>query len=696
MKIGHPILWIVLFESARSSEEYAPVVPYFPTTPFLHLFDPDLVPTLRPIWWCLHLPTDYGQCYDMSASELVSFEELDIPHQVLLLPINLLRTTTDKFRAPPNVALVVSPDSAISDATQLAQDWGSAFGVVSYSALTQESLDEYWRRVADLVGERAVRRLALPLLPVTLCSPERLSLLHRVRQFDPPTVRTENRADRSQSELIGEALSINHHARVLASLESTGCPPEALDARYDAERRLVRPSWHLVVGAPGAPSTIRKLAASKKNQPPPGVTSASVEDERQAIDILVAHRSIARSGFGMRLPDIPADAFATLRDVERSLRSPRANHRKTRSALNRIGKILGEALTPEQSFAFRSSRTITAFTDFPWGLTILRGDTSPICTCAPITYRPLTPLSRAVQHELTGPGSAYWGDGFSVLIAECIEETDRLRDFSEHGWRYQANKLVERGEGKVKCRFELIGSLADLHRVLDESSYDVLVLSAHGISTDRASGLRIGKDNVFDFAHKLPSVVIFSACEVWPRGSGVVSIADLALRWGAMAILGTLFPVSAQHNAFVVTRIFLYITESILRREPHLTLADAVTRALSLNAVIDVLHGSPRMRKWGFSPGTNGQLPPQVEFMLHRAEGRLRTGHVYEDTERLLLEIAEERDPAEANYAREFFRNESYTPESLFYVMIGWPENVVLQPRVRGEEEVRRSITGSH
>jgi hypothetical protein len=695
MKIGEPIVWILLFESAPISGEYVPVVPYFPTTPFLHLFDPDLVPTLRPIWWCLHLPPDYSHCYGISASKLVAFEELDIPHRILLVPLGLLREKPDRFRPPSNVALVVSPDTAIKEAAAYAETWGSAFGVVPYSGLTQETLDEYWRKVAKIAGERAIRSLGLPLLPFAISCAERLSLLYRVRQFEAPTARTESRMHQTQSELIEEAISVNRHARILASLESVKCPPKELAPRYDVARKVVQSSWHLSIGAPGAPSTTRKLAASKGNMPPPGFALANIEDERRAIDILVAHRAIARGGFGMQLPDVPAEGFAALGDIERSLRSPRANHRKTRAALARIGKILGEALTHEQYFAFKASRTITAFTDFPWGLAVLRDDTSPLCTRSPITYRPLTPLSRALQHELMGPSLTYWGDGFSVLIAECIEKTDRLRAFSEHWWRFLAKEIMEEGASKVKCRFELVGSLADLHRLLDETNYDVLILSAHGISSGRAVGLRIGRDDVFDLAHRLPSVVIFSACEVWPRGSGVVSIADLALRWGAMAILGTLFPINAQHNAFVVRRIFLYMTESILRREPLLTLADAVTRALTTNAVIDVLQGSARMEKWGFSPGPSGQLPPQIEFMASRARGRLRTGHIYADTERVLTEIAEEHGPAQADYVRESFRNTGYTPESLFYVMIGWPEKVVLQPRVPGEDMLWRTVAGS-
>ena len=56
-----PILWVVLFNSPAQTEEYQPVVPYLPTTPFIHGLDRDLVPTLEAIWWCLHLPPHYGQ-----------------------------------------------------------------------------------------------------------------------------------------------------------------------------------------------------------------------------------------------------------------------------------------------------------------------------------------------------------------------------------------------------------------------------------------------------------------------------------------------------------------------------------------------------------------------------------------------------------------------------------------------------------
>ena len=57
----------------------------------------------------------------------------------------------------------------------------------------------------------------------------------------------------------------------------------------------------------------------------------------------------------------------------------------------------------------------------------------------------------------------------------------------------------------------------------------------------------------------MPPVVILSACYVAPRGSGAVSITDLLLREGAVAVLGTQVPVDVYHNAVLMTRFFYYI-----------------------------------------------------------------------------------------------------------------------------------------
>ena len=305
------------------------------------------------------------------------------------------------------------------------------------------------------------------------------------------------------------------------------------------------------------------------------------------------------------------------------------------------------------------------------------------------TTQPLrAPLTRALQLELCPPPSVYLADGFSVLIAMCVEEGDDIRAHSERAWRAHAERLRTDGAGKIQCEFRVVANLKELHATLNERSYSMLVVIAHGIRPGRVAGLRIGADNVFDLGTRLPPIVIVSACAAWPRASGAVSIADLALRRGAVTVIGTLAPIHVAHHELVATRIFTYMIDSLLGREPETTLAEVVHRALSSHAVFDVVAGSKRVHAWAVERGLKAGSPSE-EFMSKRSAGRLRTGTIYADTEAVLAEIADDDSPDRGDSLRQFFRSGSYLPESLLYVTLGWPEQVILQPRLPFEAEVR-------
>lgn len=276
MQLGQPIVWILLFEPTCATEVYLPVVPYVPTTPFLHMLDNDLVPVLEPLWWVLHLPAGFAQCYDINASKLVSLSELDVPHTVVLLPLGRRPAEMENAVPHSNIALIVCPDNSLVEAEQLAELFLPTFGIVRYSDLTQESLDNYWESIAKIVGDKGKRRLAPPLTLLGQNCAERLSSLHQARQFVPIDERPDSLPNHTQARLIVAALSLNRHIRTVGSLEVSGCHPEEYQFRYETEVKFHRPSWHLSIGAAGVPSVARRLAASAKNEPPPGVTTASI------------------------------------------------------------------------------------------------------------------------------------------------------------------------------------------------------------------------------------------------------------------------------------------------------------------------------------------------------------------------------------------------------------------------------------
>jgi hypothetical protein len=56
----------------------------------------------------------------------------------------------------------------------------------------------------------------------------------------------------------------------------------------------------------------------------------------------------------------------------------------------------------------------------------------------------------------------------------------------------------------------------------------------------------------------------------------------MLLREGAIEVLGTQIPVNVAHNAILMARFSVYISEVLARREQHPTLLDVWHRVLSL------------------------------------------------------------------------------------------------------------------
>jgi hypothetical protein len=131
-------------------------------------------------------------------------------------------------------------------------------------------------------------------------------------------------------------------------------------------------------------------------------------------------------------------------------------------------------------------------------------------------------------------------------------------------------------------------------------------------------------------------------------------------------------------------RFLVYLAEEIAKPGQFATILDVWHHVQTSNAVNDILDGSPNLRAWATSTTINGH-PVIVEFMNSRASGRLRLPHVYEDTERVLGEIADEQ--GQGDRVRNWFRRPGYVPESLFYVFAGRPDRIHLSSLGRQAEQ---------
>ena len=75
-------------------------------------------------------------------------------------------------------------------------------------------------------------------------------------------------------------------------------------------------------------------------------------------------------------------------------------------------------------------------------------------------------------------------------------------------------------------------------------------------------------------------------------------------------------------------------------------------------------------------------------FQLERAPGKLRRQYIYDDTIQLIKDMMRE-EGVTGKFAN-VLEEKRYYPESYFYQMIGFPENIILYNKYY--DEMRRAI----
>jgi hypothetical protein len=487
-----------------------------------------------------------------------------------------------------------------------------------------------------------------------------------------------------------------------ARLEDDGVTPEIAEELMPEtlQQETQRVRFPVAVALPGVPSGYaRKVFGETQapTSPDQGATVGSTggwsdeflpDSDSSAEDLvfefLAAHRSIARTGVGLVLPTVPDEAFHLLAQLEDHFRSGARPHVVWRM-LRKLDDVCASILTDSFKQAISRASTITAFTNFPLGLLGLSDDLDPLCCRVPIAYRPVLPLTASVQQELRPPTTIDLTDGLRVLIVECIPPEDAVGKASRTGWEV-ALQMADASEVSPDIHHESANSVRDVRAMISAHGPHMLVLSAHGIfdKDTNLAGIRVGTEACLGpELGDLPPVVLLSACSVAPRGIGSVNIADMLLRQGAFAVLGTQIPVSVNHNAILMVRSLIYILESLARNEPHMTLLDAWHRACTSNAIVDILTGNDPLNDWGYTRDETGSTVLE-RFMNSTSQNRLRVGHIYADTESVLIEMADEQGLG--SKVRNWLRNPGYVPESLFYGFIGRPERVHLQHSIQPAE----------
>jgi hypothetical protein len=695
-------MYAVLFDGTAGDGEYTPLIAARdgadPLASIPHGLDHDVVAALPGLWYCLHLPNSFFELFDVPLSGLLATQSLDLGHHIMLVPMALFAATTMQAPLARGVpVLAVCPDELIAEATERCTSLGFPLPPAPYSQLSSESLEAHWGAIYKLIKTDKPYLGCTPHLSHDLrFAAADLPRRWLARHLDGGEEIPVQTPEPDQDVAIYRALEEQVHLRVGAQLvEESGRLPESSEASETVFAE-VREQLHfpVTVAAPGvAPTYIKNaydrdlrairtrdrstIAADTWTTATDGWNDATAE--LSAIRFLATHRALAHNGIGITLSPIPPEAFGLLAQLEAHMRIPRPTGKGVARLLDRLSDTAAHLWTPAVTHAVARASTLTAFSNFPIGLLRLPGDTSPLSARVPITYRPLLPLTRAVQMELSDVPLVNLSEQVRVLVAECIPSADPVGALSRRGWAATKEMFTARAGDRIAVDLVETLSVSALREEIVSHHPDILIISAHGAlrSTSNIAGLSIGGEVVLGGLGPLPPVVILSACHAAPRGASTVSVVDLLLREGAIAVLGTQVPVDVRSNTLLTARLLANISAVLAGSADYGdNLLQVWRHVQSGNAVNDILAGSPLLQAWSRSRAPSGHTVLQ-EFITARSAGRLSRGDIYADTEAVLGEIADAMGVGDR--VRNWFRTPGYVPESLFYAFAGSPERIHLR-----------------
>lgn len=670
--------YYIIFSAEQLDDEYTPIInsseiTYDRTT---HIWDKDLTSIIPAVWYTLHLPR---MGFDVTQIDIeLILRSHDEPHNIIPIPYykysKYLQNKINESIVNPTLIICEDKmyDYIIKDVTVPK----SLLGVVKISELSSQLLQIHWSRLSEYIHKidketescvvdskfkltSQYERNILPIIPLANQFGYTKQVVEEINKIS-----SDNNWNRY---IMGMR---RHLIEIYGKLSS-----ENLEFKNKNEKFLIEnPNFNgipLVITMPGIMSHQAKKSKRINDIP---------EDEKEIINILGIHRALAKNAMYISIDSVSQEMFTRLAELEEHCKNAsRINIKFVWRALKRIGKLINNKLVEFDIDIIETVSQVTVFSDFPIGLAILPGCSAPLCCIKPITYKPLTPLTRAFQYEMRKEKQIYLGEKCKIIIAECVEKTDGIRKYCD-GLTDTLKKVINEVDG-MELVIEEISSVKEFKIMLKKhEDAQILLVSAHGkydIETNKA-GLAIGKDiwMADDNDIKVPPVVLLSACHVMPRGRGVVCVGDMFIRAGASAVLGTFIPVDVIRNAILITRLFADIIE-VRKGWSHMrTLDDIWCHVVSTNAIHEILSSSSELEKWANTIKSNG-LSPQEEFKKFYSVKRLRSTDIYEDTIKVLHEIAEKDGKGE--YFNSIIKSKGYFPESLFYQIIGSPENVFIR-----------------
>lgn len=669
--------YVVVFRGTHSTD--GPIISYLNSQKMkedsnntMHLFDDEINKTLSAIEHIMHLPRIKFDLFDLH-EKLISSSH-DTPHIIIVLSEDLVSEVLT-FGFKPTMFILT--DDCDVETKSKCNRFNSILGSYYSNELNKIPIKNMWNflwmnckakefnKVDDIDVHFKLDNDFLKALPILFRS-RQLGIINDVLS------KIFNTND-FEKECLEVQWKNAVNLKALVSLNNQGVTPLDYDEKkyinlLSVEARKFDIS--VIVTFPGVSKLQLKygLAANELS-----------ENEKRAIRIMGVHRAIARDGILMELPKAKEELFVKFDELEQRCKEG-TNNKYIWRELKSIGKLLKNYFNKDQLEALKRAKDITVFSDIPIGLAILEGEEVPLLCYKNISYRPLTPLTRQFEIEMIKSNQHYLGKNCKVAMAQCIFDDD------DNKYVYQASELlytmlkdmIQKYKGLTVIH-EHTYSVNSIKKFIEKNKdADILYISAHGRYSKKTNMAGIMVGNEFWMASediKVQPVVILSACHVSPRGVGAVNIADLLIRNGANVVLGTFIPVNAMRNTILMTRLFTYICEAQTGSQQYKSLDEAWCGIVATNAIHELMESSDGFNRWMHTKNSQGK-PRILEFQLERCVGRLRSTHIYSDTINIVKEMLDE-EGLQGKFFNGLDMNDFF-PESFFYQLIGYPENVFL------------------
>lgn len=645
----------------------------------MHLFDESLLAILPAIEYCLHMPRTELDTYDTD-TEILD-KAYDVPQDIVIIPEKLIFSVV-YFIQP---TLIIYSDDCLEEIKNKVKSCNSELGAVSVLELSQRLLITQWNMLFENRVLRDRERLA---------DIEKQYLLDGEKQLLLPalfTARQYGKADYVYNAIFNSTNifetcanliwnQLVHHNALMSCKGFKGTDGAVFrklleEGMKNAEKRT---RINVVISMPGIPQ--RQINYG-------GLASEIPNDEKKIIKLLGIHRAIAKEALFIELPIIEKELFEKLNELEVNCIQG-TNNKYVHKVLRDIGKMFERKLTQAQMWAVNWAKHITVFSDFPIGLAIIGNSDTSLQCYKEISYRPLSPLTRCFQNEMMKHRQIYHGAQCKIAFAECVlndEQNQWIRACSDG--IVHSLKRLSKENNKIQVSYGETLTISDLKKfITDNIDADILHISGHGYYDRRSNmaGLMVG--NEFWMAdendYRVPPVVVLSACHVSPRGSGTVNVADMFMRAGAEAVLGTFIPIDAKRNMVLINRLYTYIAEAQKGSMQYKTLSEAWSGVVATNAIHEMAETSKKFFEWIWGINSKGKIR-MMDFTMERSVGRLHGSTMYADTILIVKEMLHE-EGLDGKFD-DVLNQENYFPESFFYQWVGFPENIFLYNEVFAE-----------